>query len=141
AAACRAAALLADMGAAPEDDLRAAARLLRHGALDLARVADLDRGAERGASAAARLDWWGARASRIAADASSSGAAPAVLAALVALADAPAPLGARGPALAAGVELAAKTGQGDLAQRLLAALGEAARELVRRAPPDLAAAV
>ena len=141
AAAGRAAALLADMGAGPEDDLRAAARLLRHGALDLARVADLNRVAEHGASAAARLDWWGARASRIAADASSSGAAPAVLAALVALADAPAPLGARGPALAAGVELAARTGQGDLAQRLLAALGEAARELVRRAPPNLAAAV
>ncbi len=186
AAAERAAALLAGMNAGPEDDLRGAARLLRHGGLDAlheGRIADLDRLAETHASApsaAARLDWWGSRAARLVdpcphpSDAPPSDgdrdaerdsdryaegdgvavaegdvvtvaegdtAAPSILAALAALADAPAPPGARGPALAAGVELAARTGQGDMAQRLLAALGDAARELTRRAPPELAAAV
>jgi serine/threonine-protein kinase PknK len=150
AAAERAAALLAGSSASPEDDLRGAARLLRHGGLDPSRIPDLDRLAESRAGAspaasspspAACLDWWGARAAGLVAEGALEGAAPLVLAALAALADAPAALGARGPALAAGVELAARGGHGDMAQRLLAALGEAARELCRRAPPELAAAV
>jgi transcriptional regulator with GAF, ATPase, and Fis domain len=139
AAAERAAAILDAMGdaAGGVDTLRAAARILRHGALPAARVVEMDRLAAASPlpTAAARLDWYGARAGR---------AGPGedfILGALVGLADAPAPPGARGPALAAGVDLAARTGQGEIAQRLLAALGEAARELVHRAPPALAASV
>ncbi|WP_437768248.1 sigma 54-interacting transcriptional regulator [Sorangium sp. So ce764] len=63
AAAARAAALLA--GGSADDTLRAAARLLRHGAgeLDGARVEELDELANGPEPAAAsRLDWWGARA-------------------------------------------------------------------------------
>ncbi|XXT33887.1 sigma 54-interacting transcriptional regulator [Sorangium sp. So ce448] len=63
AAAARAAALLA--GGSADDALRAAARLLRHGAgeLDGARVEELDELANGPEPAAAsRLDWWGARA-------------------------------------------------------------------------------
>ena len=147
AAAERAASLLDAAGtqdsgssSAREDDLRAGARTLRHdpARLDLVRVEQLDRVAES-ASVPASLDWWGARALHVAGeDTFSTGV---VLGALVALADAPAPVGARGPALAAGVELATRTGHGDKAQRLLASLGEVARELVRRATPELAAAV
>lgn len=138
-----------------EDELRAGARLLRHGGLDVGSIAELDRiAAVPSASVAARLDWWGVRAEIACTPTTPSsiedgpfhqGAAPidspGILAALTAMADMPAPIGARGPALAAGVELAARTGSGDCAQRLLAALGEAARELVRRAPPDLAASI
>jgi transcriptional regulator with GAF, ATPase, and Fis domain len=131
-AAERAAAILG-AAAPPDDRLRAGARLLRHGAA--AEPLDALASSPPLPSAAARLDWWGARALHAA-----TNEAP-ILAALTALADAPAPLSARGPALAAGVELAARTGHGDVAQRLLAALGEAARELVRRAPPELAASV
>jgi transcriptional regulator with GAF, ATPase, and Fis domain len=127
-------------GADGEDALRASARLLRHGStpFDFARTEQLDRVAAS-ASVPARLDWWGARALRVAGDDAFS--VGVVLGALVAVADAPAPVGTRGPALAAGVELAARTGHGDQAQRLLATLGEVARELVRRAPPELASAV
>ncbi|MFT3771924.1 MAG: sigma 54-interacting transcriptional regulator [Minicystis sp.] len=140
AAAERAAGILAETGSAGarEDELRAAARLLRHGsALVQPRIAEMDRlAAELPATkAAARLEWYGARAAR------ASGGEGPILAAITALADAPAELGARGPALAAGVELAARTGHGEIAQRLLAALGEAARDLSRRASPDLAASV
>ncbi|WP_438010227.1 sigma 54-interacting transcriptional regulator [Sorangium sp. So ce321] len=160
AAAARAAALLA--GGPAEDALRAAARLLRHGAgeLDRARVDELDELASSPEiAAAARLDWWGARAARslaagdggataadhvgdaIAAGDGPGGAArPAeeggvrdrALAALAALAGARAPIASRGPALAAAHALAVRTGQTDVAHRVLAALAEAARELCRR---------
>jgi transcriptional regulator with GAF, ATPase, and Fis domain len=140
AAAERAAAVIGAMGdaAGHEDELRAAARLLRHGSPSVgpARIAELDRlaNATPPSRAAGRLDWWAARAMR----ATSEGP---ILSALVALADVPASIGARGPALAAGVELAARTGHGEIAQRLLATLGEVARELTRRTPPELSAAV
>jgi transcriptional regulator with GAF, ATPase, and Fis domain len=127
------AALILGPAASSEDRLRAGARLLRHGAP--AESLDALAGSPPLPSVAARLDWWGARALHAAA-----GEGP-ILAALTSLADAPAPLSARGPALAAGVDLAARTGHGDVAQRLLVALGEAARELVRRASPELAASV
>ncbi|WP_437818804.1 sigma 54-interacting transcriptional regulator [Sorangium sp. So ce1078] len=152
AAAERAAALLA--GGSADDALRAAARLLRHGAgaLDGARVEELDELASGpDLAAASRLDWWGARAaSALAADAvdrapdennGQGGAARAtarggrsdrVLAALAALAGARAPIASRGPALAAAHALAVETGQTDVAHRVLAALAEAARELCRR---------
>ncbi|MGK4005645.1 sigma 54-interacting transcriptional regulator [Sorangium sp. So ce1036] len=147
----RAAALLA--GGPAEDELRAAARLLRHGAGELtdARVEELDQLASGpDLPAAARLDWWGARAARAldahdeaaALDAPTGaprptpqrGRAERVLAALAALAGARAPIAARGPALAAAHALAVGTGQTDVAHRLLAALAEAARELCLRNP-------
>jgi transcriptional regulator with GAF, ATPase, and Fis domain len=152
-AAQRAASLIA--GGSPEDELRAGARLLRHEVESLDRVAELDRlaGSDSALSAPARLEWWGARATRLlngeARDAQGTDAASGdpssrldvVLAAIVMLADARAPVASRGPALAAGHELAIRAGQGDTAQRLLASLADAARDLVRRAPPDLLDAV
>ncbi|MEP7125081.1 MAG: sigma 54-interacting transcriptional regulator, partial [Byssovorax sp.] len=143
-AAERAAAQLVDAGA--EDEVRAAARLLRHGALaltrDPARLDAVDRlaGEAAAVSAGARLDWWGARAARLV-EGAPDGGDLRVLAALTGLADRRAPLSARGPALAAGHALAAQKGRGDEAQRLLALLGDVARDLVRRAPPELADAV
>lgn len=144
-AAQRAASLLA--GGSPEDELRAAARLLRHDPMSISseRMADLDRraGSDLGLSPPARLEWWGARAERLlAGDARPANGEPApridgVLAAIVTLADARAPVASRGPALAAGHALAILAGQGDTAQRLLASLADAARDLVRRSPPDL----
>ncbi|WP_437614933.1 sigma 54-interacting transcriptional regulator [Sorangium sp. So ce834] len=152
AAAERAAALLA--GGSADDALRAAARLLRHGAgeIDAARVEELDeRASGPDLAAASRLDWWGARAARaFAADdiggapaeaplqggaarpATDGGRSDRVLAALAALAGARAPIASRGPALAAAHALAVKAGQTDVAHRVLAALAEAARELCRR---------
>ncbi len=129
-----------------DDDLRASARLLTHGALERS-LDDLDRRAapSASASAGARLDWWGARAARLleapAASAADLAGASAIVTALSALADSPAPLADRGRALAQGVELATRAGLGDHALRLLAALGEAARELSRRAGPSHAAAL
>ncbi|AUX31606.1 MULTISPECIES: sigma 54-interacting transcriptional regulator [Sorangium] len=152
AAAERAAALLA--GGSADDALRAAARLLRHGAgeIDAARVEELDeRASGPDLAAASRLDWWGARAARaLAADdiggapaeaplqggaarpATDGGRSDRVLAALAALAGARAPIASRGPALAAAHALAVKAGQTDVAHRVRAALAEAARELCRR---------
>ncbi|WP_437320438.1 sigma 54-interacting transcriptional regulator [Sorangium sp. So ce385] len=152
AAAERAAALLA--GGSADDALRAAARLLRHGAgeIDAARVEELDELASGpDLAAASRLDWWGARAARaLAADdvggapaeappqggaarpAADGGRSDRVLAALAALAGARAPIASRGPALAAAHALAVKAGQTDVAHRVLAALAEAARELCGR---------
>jgi transcriptional regulator with GAF, ATPase, and Fis domain len=143
-AAERAAALLVEP--APEDEIRAAARLLRHGATaltrDAARLDAVDHlaGESAAVSPGARLDWWGARAARLVAGAADGGDLR-VLAALTGLADRRAPASARGPALAAGQALAAQKGRGDEAQRLLALLGDVARDLVRRAPPELADAV
>jgi transcriptional regulator with GAF, ATPase, and Fis domain len=143
-AAERAAAKLVDAG--PDDEVRAAARLLRHGApalaLDPARLDAVDHLASDVAavSAGARFDWWGARAARLV-DGAADGGDLRVLAALTGLADRRAPVGSRGPALAAGQALAAQKGRGDEAQRLLALLGDVARDLVRRAPPELEGAV
>jgi transcriptional regulator with GAF, ATPase, and Fis domain len=64
-----------------------------------------------------------------------------LLAALVGLSNARAPVAARGPALAAGYALAAKLGRGDIALRLLASLGDAARDLLSRAPAHLAPSI
>ena len=145
-AAERAAALLIDAGSGVEDEVRAAARLLRHGApaltRDAARLDAIDHlaGETAAVSPGARLDWWGARAARLV-DGAADGGDLRVLAALTGLADRRAPIGSRGPALAAGQALAAQRGRGDEAQRLLALLGDVARDLVRRAPPELADAV
>jgi transcriptional regulator with GAF, ATPase, and Fis domain len=130
-----------------EDEVRAAARLVRHvpGGLDVELVGELDERAAAGGSlgVAARLEWLGARAAAILEEppAPPGIGAAALLAALASLVDARAPVGSRGPALAAGHALAARLGRGELAQRLLGALGDAARDLVRRAGPELAPAV
>ncbi len=133
----RAEALLGD--ASTDDALRVAARLLRRG--ERPDIAALDRsGRDDSVGVDARLEWWGARAlsgSR----ADRPVRADAILAGLEALATERAPIAVRGPALSAGAALAARIGDGDAARRLSQASGEAARELVRRAPPELRAAI
>ncbi len=82
-------------------------------------------------STTARLEWWGSRAA-----AAIRGAAPEsgrmALRRLEALANEPAPLATRGPALARGAALAARLNDGDAARRLALASSECARELLRR---------
>ena len=80
-----------------EDRVRAAARVLSWGARDV----DAD---PAGCSPAARWEWWGARAAR-----GHAAALPEILALL----ETPAPLGSRGPALAAAAVLARSLGDGD----------------------------
>ena len=137
-------------GPSADDALRSAVRLLRHGSPRLTAVRR--RAAEEAAMEPAnevtvRLEWWGARAETLASgDADlTSGAARedglAVLQALLALADARAPVGARGPALFAGYELAARLGRSDAAGRLLAACHEVTRQLGARAPAELSSHV
>ena len=84
----------------------------------------------------ARFDWWGARARR---EDGRSGAEQAarIVGELCALLSQRAPTSSRGAALSAGAALAARSGDGESARRLTLAAGEAARELLRRAPPEL----
>ncbi len=121
-----------------EDSLRAAARLLVWGeGRDFCGAqVDVARGDEQAArcSPPARWEWWGARAL-------SSEPSSAVLRALVALAESPAPLSSRGPALAAGVGLASLLGDGETARRLELLRGEAARALRDGAPAEHQASV
>ena len=133
----RAEALLADTS--KDDALRVGARLLRRGQrLD---VAALDRsGRDGGVGIDARLEWWGARA-LVEGRRERPVRADAILAGLEALATERAPIAVRGPALSAGAALAARVGDGDAARRLAQASGAAARELTRRAPPELRAAI
>jgi transcriptional regulator with GAF, ATPase, and Fis domain len=128
------------------DGLRAAARLLR---VDSPRLDDARREAsdarardDRATSTDARLDWLGARAEALVRTGVTRGAlVDQVLASVVGLAEAAASIGARGRALGAAHELSLRAGRGELAQRLVAALGMCARELLRRAPPELRDAV
>jgi len=132
-------------GATDEDRMRGAARILLHCSLGSDEMEALDRaaGGSESLCTSARLEWWGARAhaemrQRSAPDDGlPKGRGELVLSALTALCSARAPLHARGPALAAGHELAMQLGHGEVARRLLSALGEAARDLTRRAPPEL----
>jgi transcriptional regulator with GAF, ATPase, and Fis domain len=123
---------------AGEDALRAAARLWIHGdtVLDLGRFDALASSME--SSLEARLEWWGARAA-VEVRSPEPRRPEVILSALVALAAGP--LVARGPALAAGARLAARAGDGDMTRRLTLAAGDAARELLRRAPDELRAAL
>jgi transcriptional regulator with GAF, ATPase, and Fis domain len=132
------------------DALRSAARLLRHGSdrLDAARRRAADGDAmDPAREVVARLEWWGARAEALVrgeADLTSGAARDdglVVLQSLLALADAPAPVGARGPALFAGHELGARLGRSDAAGRLLAACREVARHLAARTPAELSSHV
>ena len=135
--ATRASTLLAD--ADRDDALRVGARLLSAGGdVDLATLDQHGRSAE--AAADARLDWWGARAQAAAAGRVDA-RADSVLAELSALANAPAPVASRGPAMTAGAHLAARQGDGDTARRLALAGSEAARQLLRRCPDELRVAV
>ena len=109
----RAWAIEADQMLAPgtEDGARSAARLLvwAPDAIDGVRVVATD-ALVRTLPAAVGWDWWGARAAAILAGRQTAGD-DAVLGALVALVDVPAPLWSRGPALEAAVSLATRRGE------------------------------
>ncbi len=129
-----------------DDVLRADARLAKHASSSLNQetIDECDTMAESPAmQPGARLDWLRARAEGQLAETEQPNAriAERVLNALVALSDARAPIAARGPALAAGYALAARLGRGDVALRLLASLSDAARDLLSRAPADLAPSI
>jgi serine/threonine-protein kinase PknK len=126
-----------------EDRIRSASRVLVWGEGLTASGARVDVDAvdarASSSSATARWEWWGARAAAALGTRASIGVedgaearreaaqriSPRVLAELVALLDVAAPLGSRGPALAAGARLAAELGDGDVARRL-----ETARRVV-----------
>jgi transcriptional regulator with GAF, ATPase, and Fis domain/tetratricopeptide (TPR) repeat protein len=97
---------------ADEDRLRAAARVLvwAHDVSSSFSLSAMD-ARVHALSAVARWEWWGARAA-------SSAPSQRVLGELVALLDVPAPLGSRGPALAAGARLARVLGDGEAARRI-----------------------
>ncbi len=135
----RAAALVGDQDR--EDRLWVGARLVARGAGQELDVAALDQLAgDGGVAVDARLSWWGARAACEAAKARPQ-RPDVILSGLAALAGARAPVTARGPALASGAALAARAGDGEMARRLAQGAGEAARELARRVPAELAVAV
>ncbi len=118
-----------------EDQIRAAARVLvwaRDSSLLLSIAAADER--VRALSAAARWEWWGARAT-------AGSPSSRVLAELVALLDVPAPIGSRGPALAAGARLARALGDGEAARRIEAARRLLAMVLREGTPPEHRAAL
>jgi len=122
-----------------EDRLRALARLLRHapGDVEIEQLRWGDDVASREATlAAARLDWWGARAEGWLLGRGSGRAESAVLE-ICHLAPRSAPIWARGPAFAAGSALAAKLGDGNAVRLLSRAQAETARTLASMTPPDL----
>jgi serine/threonine-protein kinase PknK len=121
-----------------DDALRTAARLWQHGEteVDLARFDALAHGVSSPIDA--RLDWWGARAF-VESMRPDPRRPELILAELAALASGP--VVSRGPALAFGARLAARSGDGEMARRLTLAAGDAAREIKRRSPPELTAAL
>ncbi len=124
-------------GGGTEDELRAAARRLVWApeTVDDAAVANGDADAAR-VGASARWEWWGARARAFLAGRRHEGDG-AVLGALLALVDVPAPLWSRGPALDAAARLATEAGDGDAARRFEVARAAAARALHDGTPADL----
>ncbi|MFZ5889982.1 MAG: sigma 54-interacting transcriptional regulator [Myxococcota bacterium] len=121
-----------------DDELRASARLHERG--ENVDTAALDSRAERGAALDARLEWWTARA-RVASLSRDPQDSEAVVRALLGLVGERSACVVRGPAFAAGAELAARLGDGDIVRRLTLATAEAARELGQRAGAELTAAV
>jgi serine/threonine-protein kinase PknK len=122
-----------------DDALRAAARLHEQGEeVDVGRLDELAR--QHTTALNARFEWWAARARRETRSAQPS-RADSVCRELLQLCAVAAPVVVRGPALSAGAELARKAGDGEGARRLSLAAADAARELSRRAPPELKAAV
>jgi len=119
-----------------EDRVRAAARLLvwAPDAIASERLAFADEVAAS-LSASARWEWWGARAASWLSGRRTDGDS-AILEALLALLDLPAPLGSRGPALDAAVRLATERGSGEVARRLEQARLAAARTLREGTPAE-----
>ncbi|HEY8079178.1 MAG TPA: sigma 54-interacting transcriptional regulator [Labilithrix sp.] len=115
-------------GASDEDRIRSAARVLVWADGAGIDVEAID-ASVASRSTTARWEWWGARASAIP-------PSPRALAEIVSLLDAPAPLGSRGPALAAAIRLAETLGDGDAARRLETARRVAAEALRAGAPPE-----
>jgi serine/threonine-protein kinase PknK len=115
--------------ASDEDAVRASARVLVWAAneIDDVRIIEIDRIVDR-VSATARWEWWGARARAASAGRGADDGAR-VLGAVAALVDVPAPIGSRGPALAAAGRLAADRGDGDAARRFEVARRAAANAL------------
>jgi transcriptional regulator with GAF, ATPase, and Fis domain/tetratricopeptide (TPR) repeat protein len=129
----RALALLSD--SSHEDQVHAAARCLRRGKrVEQQRFDQLARSDDVGVEA--KLEWWGARAFALGRAEQPVGA-ELVVSELGALANARAPLKVKGATLAAGANLAARVGDGDAARRLAFGARDAARELMRRATPEL----
>ena len=120
--------------ASDEDRIRSAARLLHwaDGVAASGAPVEVDSIDARVASSSAttRWEWWGARA------ASAPAAPHRVLGEVVALLDAAAPIGSRGPALAAAARLAADVGDGDIARRLETSRRVAAETLREGCPPE-----
>jgi serine/threonine-protein kinase PknK len=130
----RALLLLCDAGA--DDRLAAAARLLRRRPAAAA-ISEHDEVARDPARAIdARLEWWGARA-RVLARAPELVDPEPVLRELGALATVKAAVAVRGPAFAAGAELAARAGDGEAARRFGRVALDAAQKLLERAPREL----
>jgi transcriptional regulator with GAF, ATPase, and Fis domain len=126
------------LGGDAEDQLRAGARLLvwAPSAIGAKAILDGDR-QTADAGAAARWEWWGARARASLAAETVSPDDAAVLGALLALLDVPAALGSRGPALDAAARLATRMGNGDAARRFELARASCAKALREAAPPAL----
>jgi transcriptional regulator with GAF, ATPase, and Fis domain len=129
--------LLRDAGT--EDALRATARRLTWApdTVDDGRIAQGDAEVPR-VGASAQWEWWGARALAILTGRRHE-TDGAVLGALLALVEVPAPLGSRGPALDAAVRLATGANDGDAARRFEVARAAAARALHEGTPVDLRA--
>ncbi|HET9934294.1 MAG TPA: sigma 54-interacting transcriptional regulator, partial [Polyangiaceae bacterium] len=121
-----------------DDELRVGARLHERG--DAVEIRRFDVRAQGSAALDARLEWWTARA-RVASLAQRQDDAQTVLEALLGLVGERGACIVRGPAFAAGAELAAHLGDGDAARRLTRATADAARELSQRAGGELAAEV
>ena len=129
--------------ASDEDRIRSAARVLvwADGITSAGLRVDVEAIDARASSssATARWEWWGARAAT--ALTAAHAVSPRVLAELVAVLDVAAPLGSRGPALAAGTRLAAELGDGDVARRLETARRLAADALRAGCPSEHQAAL
>ncbi len=123
------AALALVQGRGDEIELRVAARALVWAPGAVANVADLDARAA-GATPAARLEWFGARA-RTAGESENRGT---LLSSLLRLAELEAPLAARGPALAAARELAMALSDGEAARRFESLRRELAARLRSTTP-------
>ncbi|MGD0674587.1 MAG: sigma 54-interacting transcriptional regulator [Polyangiaceae bacterium] len=127
------------LGSHIESRLRATARLIvwAPDAVDAREGPRWDEVASS-ASGPARWEWWGARALACLAAAPAPGD-ERVVGALTGLADLPAPLGSKGPALEAAQRLATRLGNGEAARRFDFARSQAARALLEGTPPELRA--
>ena len=119
-----------------DDAIRAAARALLWSpdSITDARALEIDR-ASTESSPSATWDWLGARAAACVLDLPHAVRAHETLRHLLAIAQVPAPLASRGPALAFGRDLAMKLGEGEAARRL-ETLRRAAAEKLRATTPD-----